>query len=54
MPIFKKEEPAIEIPVSIPEISKDASHEEMTAKPAILIPEQAEKKGRYGDTRFLS
>lgn len=44
MPIFKKEEPAIEIPVSIPEISKDASHEEMTAKPAILIPEQAEKK----------
>lgn len=46
MPIFKKEEPAIEIPVSIPEISKDASHEEMTAKPAILIPEQAEKKGK--------
>lgn len=44
MPIFKKEEPAIEIPVSIPEISKDASHEEMTAEPAILIPEQAEKK----------
>ncbi|MCZ0873604.1 DNA translocase FtsK [Peribacillus sp. AS_2] len=44
MPIFKKEEQAIEIPVSIPEISKDASHEEMTAKPAILIPEQAEKK----------
>ncbi|MFS0598300.1 DNA translocase FtsK [Peribacillus frigoritolerans] len=44
MPIFKKEEPAIEIPVSIPEISKDASHEEMTAEPAVLIPEQAEKK----------
>ncbi|WP_431191606.1 DNA translocase FtsK [Peribacillus frigoritolerans] len=44
MPIFKKEVPAIEIPVSIPEITKDVSHEEMTAKPAILIPEQAEKK----------
>ncbi|MEY8756054.1 DNA translocase FtsK [Peribacillus frigoritolerans] len=44
MPILKKEEPAIEIPVSIPEISKDASHEEMTAEPAILIPEKAEEK----------
>jgi len=44
MPIFKKEEPAIEIPVSIPEIPKDASHEEMTTEPAILIPEQAEEK----------
>ncbi|MDQ7864468.1 hypothetical protein RCO48_35305 [Peribacillus frigoritolerans] len=46
MPILKKEEPAIEIPVSIPEISKDASHEEMTTEPAILIPEQAEEKGK--------
>jgi S-DNA-T family DNA segregation ATPase FtsK/SpoIIIE len=44
MPIFKKEEPAIEIPVSIPEIPKDASHEEMTTEPAILIPEQADEK----------
>jgi S-DNA-T family DNA segregation ATPase FtsK/SpoIIIE len=44
MPILKKEEPAIEIPVSIPEISIDASHEEMTTEPAILIPEQAEEK----------
>jgi S-DNA-T family DNA segregation ATPase FtsK/SpoIIIE len=44
MPIFKKEEPAIEIPVSIPEIPKDASHEEMTTEPAILIPEQSDEK----------
>ncbi|WP_430145596.1 DNA translocase FtsK [Peribacillus frigoritolerans] len=44
MPIFKKEEPSIEIPVSIPEIPKDASHEEITTEPAILIPEQAEEK----------
>ncbi|WP_436113348.1 DNA translocase FtsK [Peribacillus frigoritolerans] len=44
MPILKKEEPAIEIPVSIPEISKGASHEEMKTEPAILIPEQAEEK----------
>ena len=44
MPIFKKEEPDIEIPVSIPEISKEVSHEEMTIKPSVLIPEQAEKK----------
>ncbi|MBT2617856.1 DNA translocase FtsK [Bacillus sp. ISL-78] len=44
MPILKKEEPAIEIPVSIPEIPKGASHEEMMTEPAILIPEQAEEK----------
>ena len=44
MPIFKKEGPDIEIPVSIPETSKEVSHEEMTAEPSVLIPEQAEEK----------
>ncbi|SIQ12263.1 DNA translocase FtsK [Peribacillus simplex] len=44
MPIFKKEGPDIEIPVSIPESSKEVSHEEMTVEPSVLIPEQAEEK----------
>ncbi|MGE1099489.1 DNA translocase FtsK [Peribacillus simplex] len=44
MPIFKKEGPDIEIPVSIPEISKEVSHGEMTIEPSVLIPEQAEEK----------
>ncbi|WP_446030819.1 DNA translocase FtsK [Peribacillus simplex] len=44
MPVLKKEEPAIEIPVSIPDISKEVSHEELTVEPSVLIPEQAEEK----------
>ncbi|MFA1711952.1 DNA translocase FtsK [Peribacillus frigoritolerans] len=44
MPIFKKEGPDIEIPVSIPETSEEVSHEEMTVEPSVLIPEQAEEK----------
>ncbi|MFF2497140.1 DNA translocase FtsK [Peribacillus sp. NPDC058075] len=44
MPILKKEEPDIGIPVSIPEIPKEVSHEELTAEPSILIPELAEEK----------
>ncbi|WP_458354697.1 DNA translocase FtsK [Peribacillus frigoritolerans] len=44
MPILKKEEPAIEIPVSIPKIPKDAPHGEMTVEPSVIIPEQAEEK----------
>lgn len=44
MPILKKEEPDIEIPVSIPEIPKEESYEELTAEPSVLIPEQAEEK----------
>ncbi|MBO0996172.1 DNA translocase FtsK [Bacillus sp. SD075] len=44
MPVLKKAEPDIEIPVSIPAISKEMSHEELTVEPAVLIPEQAEEK----------
>ncbi|WP_286201312.1 DNA translocase FtsK [Bacillus sp. ISL-4] len=44
MPIFKKEGPDIGIPVAIPEIPKEVSHEEMTIEPSVLIPEQAEEK----------
>ncbi|MDP1417184.1 DNA translocase FtsK [Peribacillus simplex] len=44
LPILKKEEPDIEIPVSIPEITKEVSNAEMTIEPSVLIPEQAEKK----------
>ncbi|CAH0229611.1 DNA translocase SftA [Peribacillus simplex] len=44
MPVLKKAEPDIEIPVSIPEISKEVSHEELTVEPSVLIPEQVEEK----------
>ncbi|WP_342602575.1 DNA translocase FtsK [Peribacillus sp. FSL E2-0159] len=44
MPGLKKTEPDIEIPVSIPEISKEVPHEELTVEPSVLIPEQAEEK----------
>ncbi|MFH0066303.1 DNA translocase FtsK [Peribacillus sp. NPDC056705] len=44
MPILKKERADIEIPVSIPEIPKEVSHEEMTIEPSVLIPENAEEK----------
>ncbi|MBT2648281.1 DNA translocase FtsK [Bacillus sp. ISL-34] len=43
-PVLIKEEPDIEIPVSIPEISKEVSHEELTTEPSVLIPEQEEEK----------
>ncbi|MET1180202.1 DNA translocase FtsK [Peribacillus simplex] len=44
MPIPKKEGADIEIPVSIPEIPKEVSHEEMTIEPSVLIPEKVEEK----------
>ncbi|WP_430102629.1 DNA translocase FtsK [Peribacillus simplex] len=42
MPVRKKEEPDIEIPISIPEIPK--ANEELTIEPSVLVPKQTEEK----------